>query len=215
MIKQIPIRGYDRNFSYFIVGDSGFCVVVDPGDVERLEEVMREDGLKLGGILVTHSHHDHVEGVAVLASKYGVPVYMHSEAVRRVDVGGGEVRLVKEGEGLSVGSGDGGGGVVIEVMETPGHIDDAVCYFCRDEGWVVTGDTLFVEGCGRADFPDSNVEDLWRSLGRLRELPDAVKVYPGHDYGSKPVSTIGWEKAHNKYLLCKDFEEFRRKRLGY
>lgn len=207
MIKQIPINGYDRNFSYFIVGDSGFCAVVDPGDVDLLERVMAEEGLVIGMILLTHSHHDHVEGVKRLAADYSVPVYMHENARIRVDVGGGVVSCVSDGDVLDVG------GIEVQVMYTPGHIDDAVCF--HGDGWVITGDTLFVEGCGRADLQGSDVKDLWKSLQKLKNLPESTKVYPGHDYGSKPVSTIRWEKKHNKYLLCKDFEEFRGKRVGY
>ena len=76
------------------------------------------------------------------------------------------------------------------------------------------GDTLFVGACGRADLEGSNAGDLYESLQKLAKLPGETKVYPGHDYGEKPISTIAWEKEHNKYLLCKTFKEFRTLRLG-
>ena len=71
-----------------------------------------------------------------------------------------------------------------------------------------------MEGCGRADLSGSDVEELYDSLERIKELPDETEVYPGHDYGSKPVSTLAWEKKHNKYFLCKDFEEFEKLRMN-
>ncbi len=191
MIIQVAVRGFDRNFSYFVVsGKEAF--VVDPSDVPRLLEVVRENDLVLKGILITHGHFDHVAGVAELVSMFGVPVYS------RANLGDGEELVL--------------GDVRIRVIYTPGHCDDAIC-FLVDETALLTGDTLFVEHIGRADFENSNIEDFWRSLGRLKELGDGVLVYPGHDYGSKPVSTIGYEKAHNRYLLCADFEEFKRLRL--
>lgn len=204
MIIQVAVEGYDSNFSYFVVS-GGKCLVVDPVDVGRLEKVMEEYNLNLEGILITHSHFDHVEGVEALVDKYEVPVYGHGLIKERVE-GIDDFSPLADGEKLMIGDSE------IEVIHTPGHIDDAVCYLVDGEE-VLTGDTLFIEGCGRADFLHSNVEDLWNSLVRLRGLSDEVKVYPGHDYGSMPVSTIGHEKAHNKYLLCASFEEFRSLRI--
>lgn len=192
MIMQVAVEGFDRNFSYFVVsGREAF--VVDPSDVPKLVEVMEENDLVLKGILVTHGHFDHVAGVEELVAKFGVPVYS------RANLGDGEELVL--------------GDVRIKVIYTPGHCDDAVC-FLVDGKALLTGDTLFVEHIGRADFENSSIEDFWQSLARLMALDDKVVVYPGHDYGSRPSSTIGYEKAHNKYLLCADFEEFRELRTN-
>jgi glyoxylase-like metal-dependent hydrolase (beta-lactamase superfamily II) len=77
------------------------------------------------------------------------------------------------------------------------------------DGFVVTGDVLFVGGCGRTDFPGGDTAALWRSLQRLTALPEETRVYPGHDYGPRPTSTIGREVLENRYLRCRTFEEFR------
>lgn len=208
MIRQIPIDGYDDNFSYFIENGKAIAVV-DPGDVDHLIAEIEQDCLEVKMVLITHSHHDHVEGVAEMVKHFGVPVYMHKNAERRVeDVEEEMTVLVEDGEKIRLGDG------VIEVMHTPGHIDDAVCFYVRDEGALITGDTLFVEGCGRADLEGSNVEDLWKSLKKLKKMPDKTRVYPGHNYGSKPVSDIAWEKKHNRFLKCVDFESFKKLRLG-
>ena len=81
-------------------------------------------------------------------------------------------------------------------------------------GAVMTGDTLFVGGCGRTDFPGGNPRLLWRSLQKLASLPEETRVYPGHDYGQTPTSTIGWERTTNPYLLCATEEAFVALRTG-
>src|SRR5205807_6884030 len=81
-------------------------------------------------------------------------------------------------------------------------------------GAVITGDTLFVGGCGRTDFPGGDPRVLWHSLQRLARLPEETRVYPGHDYGQTPTSTIGWELSTNPYLLCQNEEEFVALRTG-
>ena len=165
-------------------------------------------------ILLTHSHFDHVEGVKTFTQKYKIPVYMHMNARGRVKVQQEHERYVNDGDTILVGK------LEVGVIHTPGHIDDSVCYFisAKQEAdgipKLITGDTLFVEGCGRADFPGSSVKDLYNSLERLKRLPEQTLVYPGHDYGSKPVSDIASEKKHNKYFLCKSFEEFKTKRMS-
>lgn len=206
MVKQVPVGGYDSNFSYFIVNEkTGSVAIVDPVNVEMLEEWIQSNGWIPLFILLTHSHHDHVEGVDEMAGKYELPIYMHANAVARVKTDA-EVREIGDGDVIEMGD------VKIEVMHTPGHIDDSVCYLVGDE--LITGDTVFVEGCGRADFPNSSVEDFYKSLQRIKQLPDDTAIYPGHNYGSKPVSDIAWEKKHNKYFLCESFEEFRDLRIG-
>ncbi len=215
MIKQIYIRGYDKNFSYFVSDGKGKDIaIVDPGDTDHLIAEINVGGLKPKMILVTHSHFDHIEGVGALVKKYGIPVYMHSNAKGRVEAPEELIHYLEDGDEIEIGD------LKLKALYTPGHIDDAICYYIDKEQAVdgvpkvLTGDTLFVEGCGRADFPESNVEDLYESLNRLKELPDETEVYSGHDYGSKPVSTIGWEKEYNKYFLAQDFEEFRNRRVS-
>ncbi|MFC1616509.1 MBL fold metallo-hydrolase [Patescibacteria group bacterium] len=209
MVKQIRIRGFDNNFSYF-VGDkaSKEIAIVDPDDADLLLAEINHGNYVPKMVLITHSHFDHVGGVAELVRHFQIPVYMHKNAENRVDIADDQKKTVKDGDIIKVGE------LEIKVLHTPGHIDDAVCYYIpkdkAEDGVpkLLTGDTLFVEGCGRADLSGSNVEDLYKTLQKLKKLPDETKVYPGHDYGSKPVSTIGWEKEHNRYFLCKDFDEF-------
>ena len=145
-----------------------------------------------------------------LVEKYKIPVYFHKNAMPKIGVEAGLARTVDDEDVIEMD------GVKILVMHTPGHIDDAVCYYISGENSddkipkLITGDTLFVEACGRADLNGSNVEDLYKSLQRIKKLSDETEVYPGHDYGSIPISTIAHEKKHNRFLRCANVEEFRK-----
>ncbi len=215
MIKQLEIRGFDKNFSYF-VGSSKTreILVVDPGDTDHLIAEINHGEFKPQGILITHSHFDHIEGVGPLLKYFEMPVYMHSRALNRVKEAQEWARPLEDGDFVEVG------GLKIEVLHTPGHIDDAVCYLIREGeaedgvAKLITGDTLFVEGCGRADLGHSEPEVLYESLQRLKALDPGTKVYPGHDYGSRKVSTIGWELQKNKYMRCETKEDFLRLRMA-
>lgn len=209
MIKQIAIRGFDKNFSYFVGDeDSREIVVVDPGDTDHLVAEINLHGYKVKGILITHSHFDHIEGIGPMLEYFEVPVYMHKNAEDRVEAAGKFAMYLDEGNQLKVGE------LMIDVMHTPGHIEDAVCYLVKEDNGLITGDTLFVEGCGRADRPGADPEKLYKSLQRLKELPVDMKVYPGHDYGSRKVSTIGWELKKNRFMLCDSLEAFLKERMG-
>lgn len=214
VIRQIPINGFDSNFSYFVGdGKSKGIAIVDPGDVPHLEKEISEGMFEPKMILLTHTHADHQGGVAELVNRYGIPVYLHQVGRGRVDVPDELQVFLEDTDEIKIG------GIHLDVLHTPGHIDDALCYFLDPEQApdgipkLLTGDTLFVEGCGRADLPNSDVEQLFKSLERIKMLPDNTAIYSGHDYSSKPVSTLAWEKQHNRYLACKTFEEFKALRL--
>lgn len=209
VIRQIPINGFDSNFSYFIGdGKSKEIAIVDPGDPAHLEKEISEGMFVPKMILLTHTHADHQEGVLSLSKKYGIPVYVHHLGRGRVNVPENLLVFLEDKEVVDIG------GISIKVLYTPGHIDDALCYFMDGDQApdgipkLLTGDTLFVEGCGRADLPNSDAKQLYKSLERIKMLPDETEIYSGHDYGSKPISTLGWEKQHNKYMACNTVDEF-------
>jgi glyoxylase-like metal-dependent hydrolase (beta-lactamase superfamily II) len=165
------------------------CAVVDPAfEVDRLLREAKERGWTITAVLVTHTHHDHVDGVEAMVRATGATVY----------VGGGETIEVGE--------------LRIATLPTPGHTGAGTSYLV--DGNVFTGDTLFIGGCGRTDFPGGDAPTLWKSLQRLAALPEETRVYPGHDYGQTPTSTIAWEKTTNPYLLCKSEAEFVALRTG-
>ena len=96
----------------------------------------------------------------------------------------------------------------IDVLFTPGHCPDEICFFVNNQV-IFTGDVLFVGECGRTDLPGSNVQDMYQSLFHtLASIPDDVDMFPGHDYGSSPMSTMGFERANNYVLKPRSLEEF-------
>lgn len=215
VIKQIPIYGYDNNFSYFVSdGRTREIAIVDPGDSEHVIREIETMGLLPRKILLTHSHFDHQGGVPDIVKAYGgIPVYIHKFGQGRVGIGDELIVYIEDKDVIKMGE------LEIEAIYTPGHIDDAVCYFVSDKNKHIdipslfTGDTLFVEGCGRADLENADVNELFKSLQKIKKLPDNTIVYPGHDYGSKPYSTIANEKSHNIYLQCETLKEFRSLRI--
>jgi len=200
-IIQIPVAGSD-NFSYLVIcNETGKAFGVDPGiSPECLLQVVRERGLTLEILGNTHGHYDHIAGNAEVLKETGAKL-----AANTIDVPDPDIPL-SEGRQLQVGK------VTIDVLHTPGHTPGAVVFY--PPGALITGDTLFVTRCGRADFPGSDPAALYHSLLRLAAYPPATKVFPGHDYGPKPNSTIAYEREHNDYIKCPDLESFIKLRMG-
>ncbi len=203
MIIQLAVNGFDENFSYFIYDKANKELgIVDPVNISYLENELKKTGTIPKILLLTHSHFDHVEGVSELIKKYQIPVYMHKNAKDRVLVDEKFKIFVDDEDEIKLGD------IKIQVLWTPGHIDDAVCYYIEEENALITGDTLFIGKCGRTDLQHSNVIDLYKSLQKLKNLPNSTIIYPGHDYGYAPFSTMKKERKANKYLLCENLENF-------
>jgi hydroxyacylglutathione hydrolase len=189
-----PIATQMVNFVYAI-GDraTGECVLVDPAyAVNDLLDVVEADGMRCTGVLATHSHPDHVggsmmgftiEGVAALLDRADCPIHVQRAEAPWVmrTTGLDETNLAQHDSGdiVTVGA------VEIALVHTPGHTPGSQCFHVQ--GRLVSGDTLFLEGCGRTDLPGSNPEDMYHSLKRLASLPDDTIVFPGHRY-SQPSS---------------------------
>lgn len=200
-VIQIPVAGSD-NFSYLVVcPKSGKALGVDPGiSPESMLSVLQERDLTLDLLANTHGHGDHIAGNGEVLKVTGAKL-----AASPLDVPAAEIAL-GEGSQLQVGS------VVIEVLHTPGHTPGGLVF--NPPGSLITGDTLFVTRCGRADFPGSDPKAMYHSLSRLAAFPPETKVFPGHDYGPRPHSTIGFERDHNEYMRCPDLESFIKLRMG-
>ena len=191
--------GSALNFSYLLWDtETREAAVVDPSfDTAEVEYAISSGGLKLKYILLTHHHYDHVQEAGPLSGKTGARVVTHSSSTIPHAVG------LDDGESVRLGS------IVISLIHTPGHTADSSCYLA--DGKLYTGDTLFVGECGRVDLEDSSPEKMYESLlVRLSSLPDSVAVYPGHDYGKTPFSTIGEEKRTNYTMQKRSRDEFLR-----
>ncbi|MAI53201.1 MAG: MBL fold metallo-hydrolase [Gammaproteobacteria bacterium TMED95] len=215
IVEQIQI-GPMQNFAY-IIGDriTREVVVIDPAwDIDGLLKLIAERDYQLTGALVTHYHPDHcggsfgqntVEGVSRLLEHVSLPVYAHeleADGVRRVTgISEQDIKKVTSGDKLMVGDID------IEFLHTPGHTPGSQCF--RVKNTLVSGDTLFIDGCGRVDLPGSDTEDMFRSLQRLASLPDDTLLLPGHNYSAVPHATLGETKRTNTYLKIKDPETWK------
>lgn len=200
-IVQIAVRQAD-NYSYLV-----YCpktrqgVAIDPSThPEQLLEEATQRGIKLCLLLNTHGHLDHIAGNPLIQKTTGVKLAAHPADLPQADI------LLAEGSEIKVGNGR------ISVLHTPGHTPGSIVF--RSVDAIITGDTLFVSRCGRADLPGSDVEDLYTSLQRLKQLPASTRVYPGHNYGPTPTSTLDWELENNAFLKCPDLPSFIKLRLG-
>jgi len=191
------IKQHGDNFSYIIADENTReAVVIDPNfNADLIIEALKSQGLLLKYIVNTHSHFDHTASNEELSSKYNCKIIAHKTAKIKKDV------AVNDGDIIRVGK------ITITVIHTPGHTPDSICLLT--EGKLFTGDTLFVGECGRTDLPGGSSKDMYYSLfHKLMKLDDNVEVYPGHDYGLRPHSTIGIEKKTNYTLEKRTLEEF-------
>jgi glyoxylase-like metal-dependent hydrolase (beta-lactamase superfamily II) len=193
IFQQIPVGG-DRNFAY-LVGDeaSGLAAVVDPAfHPEKVLDEVEAHGLRVKYVINTHDHYDHTSGNAAVLQKTGAQLVGYG-------VGSGGVS-VKDGDELELGE------LRLRIIHTPGHTPDSICILAQNN--LMTGDTLFVGKVGGTGFGADAREEYDSLHAKLLLLPDEVEVWPGHDYGVQPRSTIGHEKKTNPFLLRENFEAF-------
>lgn len=208
-LKQVEV-GLMQNFNY-LVGDPSTreCAYIDPAwEVDRLMKMAKEEGYQIKKILLTHNHFDHIEGVQRVVAETGAEVHIGNEDAGPVKRGTGQVVSLSDGQEIKLGR------LGITALHTPGHTPGSTCYLIKSPdsplGHLFTGDTLFQGNCGRSDLPGGDPEMLYRSLQKLKKMDPETKVYPGHDYGIKPVTTIHYEREHNPTLKAITFDDFDR-----
>ncbi|MBE6927398.1 MAG: MBL fold metallo-hydrolase [Ruminococcaceae bacterium] len=189
-IKTLTLGLYQTN-TYLLADDDGTCVIIDPGyEAERI--LSAAEDLKIGAILLTHGHFDHVGAVRPIAEQTGCKVYIHAGEAALPMVMTQECIYFTDhyddGDIVRVGS------MEFKVLHTPGHTPGSVCLQCGK--LLFSGDTLFEGSCGRTDFPASSPSDMRKSLKRLSDIDDDLTVYPGHG----PKTTLTTERRTNPFL---------------
>ena len=214
-LEQLLVGPMD-NFIYLVGSKSTREVaIIDPAwDIDVLLAHIKEKDLKLTSVLVTHYHPDHIgggmgghsiEGIAELLEKDPVKIFVHkleAEGVKKVTgVSDTDLNIVESGDHLTIGEND------IEFLHTPGHTPGSQCFKVNNN--LVSGDTLFVQGCGRVDLPGSNSEDMFHSLQKLSALPNETILYPGHNYSAEPYESMERVKEINTYLRIEDLDMWK------
>ncbi|MEM9620336.1 MAG: MBL fold metallo-hydrolase [Pseudomonadota bacterium] len=212
IIEQIEI-GPMQNYTYIIGSrETREVAIVDPAwDIDSLVKHLAEKDYKLTAALATHYHPDHVggsfsghnvEGVATLLETQAVKVYAHkaeADGIKKVtEISETDLVRVDSGDTLKLGN------IEVEFLHTPGHTPGSQCF--RIKNTLVSGDTLFINGCGRVDLPGSDSQQMYESLRKLAGLPDDTLLLPGHNYGHVPNATMGETKNMNPYLRIDDPE---------
>jgi hydroxyacylglutathione hydrolase len=173
-MSVIVILLESRSDNYiFMIQEEGQenCYAVDPGEASVVREFCQKNSLKLSGILVTHHHYDHVEGIVELVNEFNCPVFASAEDHKRIP---GIDKPVGEGDKFVLGK------TAVEVMDVSGHTIGHIAYYLPEEKIVFSGDTLFSAGCGR--MFEGTAKQMWGSLLKIRSLPPETLVYCTHEY---------------------------------
>ncbi len=199
-------RAFMKNYNYLVVDARGRdAVIVDPAwQLETVEQAVAQSGARLGGVLITHAHLDHVHLAKTVASRHDCPIWMSRSEVAASGFDAPSL-IAFDDRPWRVG------GLSIEPIWTPGHTPGSVCYLIGDD--VFTGDVLFAEGCGLC--PDRQAAyAMFASLAELkRRLAPHTRVFPGHSYGKPPGQRMAQVSNDNMYLHFTDRESFAAYRL--
>ncbi len=198
------VNYYDSQNCYLVYDENGDGVLIDPGsEFERIEERVRESGVNVKGIFLTHCHYDHIRSLDEVRKKFSARVYASFECNQNiqnpsVNLSVFNDKVLKEDqceEILTDGCITKIGNLEIKTITTPGHTDGGVCFLAEEH--LFSGDTLFLRSVGRCDFPKGDIKALEKSIKtKIYTLDDDIIVHPGHGNDTK----IYYEKRYNTYV---------------
>ena len=191
-----------ENFVYLIRDEaSGRAAVVDPAwDVQRVIKLAQQHDVTITDVLLTHSHHDHINGISDVLNEYDAQLHLLKDEAEFW------------GQSLNMPSLHHGGDIIklgeteIKILHTPGHTPGSACYQLGDD--LITGDTMFVYGCGRCDLSGGDPEVMHDTLRKLSKLPDSTLIHPGHNYADKTTCTMHEQVEGNPFMHFDTTEEF-------
>ena len=191
-----------ENFVYLIRDHaSGRAAIVDPAwDVQQVIELAEQHDVKITDVLLTHSHHDHINGISDVLNKYDAQLHLLKEEAEFW------------GQSLTMPSLHHGGDIIklgeteIKVLHTPGHTPGSACFHLGDD--LITGDTMFVYGCGRCDLSGGDPEVMHHTLNKLGQLSDETVIHPGHNYADKATCTMHEQVEGNPFMHFEDKNDF-------
>ncbi len=170
-IKKIVVGPIKTN-CYILIKDD-MCLIIDPGaEYDNIKKIV--ESLKIEGILITHYHFDHIGALNDFINKDNIKVYDYSNLNDNMVIGP----------------------FSFEIIRTPGHKEDAITYYFREDKIMFTGDFLFRDSIGRCDLAGSSEEDMAKSINLIKKYDNDIKIYPGHD----EETTLGYEKKNNFYF---------------
>jgi glyoxylase-like metal-dependent hydrolase (beta-lactamase superfamily II) len=196
IVHQLQV-GNMQNFTYILEDEeTSEAIILDPSwDLDEIKRIIEKHNLAIKYIVNTHHHFDHTLGNETMAKQTGAKIIQYESSTLRHDIS------VSDGDKIRFGNSE------LGVLYTPGHSKDSMCLV--GDGKIFSGDTLFVGTCGRVDLPGGDARELYHSLvGILRKLDDSLLMYPGHNYGTTPTSTIGEQKRTNIVMQPRTEQEF-------
>jgi hydroxyacylglutathione hydrolase len=192
-----------ENFVYLIHDlSSNRAAVVDPAwDVPELVKLAKKQGVEITDVLLTHSHYDHINGLNELLQTYDAEIHLLKSEAQFWNHDLDKPTIHYGGDRLEIGK------TSIDILHTPGHTPGSACYHL--DGNLITGDTLFLFGCGRCDLSGGNPEQMYHSLKKLgSELNSETIIHPGHNYAHKSSSTMAEQLEGNPFMQINDLDKF-------
>ena len=198
--------GYDKNFSYLLwCNKTKFAAIIDPAvESTKIIEKIRNLGLSLTKIIITHTHFDHYRYLTDFTYYYpNIEICCHKQSAKIFQEY--NFTSITNNEIISIGE------ILLISLFTPGHYHDSICYWDQKGEKLFTGDTMFVGRTGRVKSSTSNIKDLYQSVyEKILQLPSNTTIYPGHHYGYSKTITIKKNIENFSFFQCKSIDEFKK-----